>query len=602
MTTTVTAGTHQYYITVSTSVSPYYTSVWNPKATEIIKTTVTSTIEGSSWIYDQSVFTYALGTGAAVTTVTEPVTATSFEYDPVTTLKPPPTCAQTSCTIEPDCRACDVEGGTVELLYWADMTKATSWQSLVAIPSSASPVTARYKNYTLTSPTVYIEFRTAYATNACGWTIGGTYPGALVPIHPASLFSIQTQFDFFVTALSSNTAKTSFYQSASFNFADLSGMAPASVYYAQPSCFEHGCGTIYNDYHPVLVVPSQVRSLDPAWKTCGLDFRGSWDPPIALQPGGVVAAVTTETPATYTATAIPESTGEQPAKETGAMISDPSSVVSGPASLVVSFPSATYTAKSTRPSTAIIEDPVESAPVYESQASASTQPEQGSDETHPGTDTVTSMGKSTAATATGISAESPDDTSMAITHTTRVVSYAGPSSLSSASSIETEGSSASAFSPSNAYDVLTAALPPTSTAFVGIVTDPSGILHTIAQEPAGYVFDSSTTVSPGKVATISGLGVVSAGVDDQVYGFASTSGVGVMRSSTGSTATTSAASLPVVASDSSYFPSVIIRTVTREGTTSSTPASGARAASPRTRSELAVIAALGLLIPLCSNL
>nr|OQO29177.1 hypothetical protein B0A51_09379 [Rachicladosporium sp. CCFEE 5018] len=544
MTTTVTAGTHQYYITVSTSVSPYHTSVWNPKATEIIETTVTSTIEGSSWIYDQSVFTYALGTGAAVTTVTEPVTATSFEYDPVTTLKPPPTCVQTSCTIEPDCRACDVEGGTVELLYWADMTKATSWQSLVAIPSSASPVTARYKDYTLTSPTVYIEFRTAYATNACGWTIGGTYPGALVPIHPASLFSIQAQFDFFVTTLSSNTAKTSFYQSASFNFADLSGMAPASVYYAQPSCF--------------------------------------------------------------TATAMPESTGEQPAKETGATISDLSSGVSRPASLIASFPSATYTAKSTSSSTANIEGPVESAPPYDSQVSAFAQSTQASDETHPETDSVTSVAKSAVATATD-PAESPDDTSMAITHTTRVVSYAGPSSLSSILSMETSASSTSTFSPSNAYDVLTAALPPTTTAVIAIVTDPTGDLHTIAQEPEGYVVDSTTTVSPGHAATISGLGLVSVGNNGQVYGMASvqiTTARSTVRSaySTGSTATTSAASLPVVASDSSYLPSVIIRTVTREGTTSSTPASGARAASPRTRSELAIIAALGLLIPLCSNL
>nr|OQO29184.1 hypothetical protein B0A51_09386 [Rachicladosporium sp. CCFEE 5018] len=576
---------------------------WSTSGASISLNTKKQTTQTITWhSYTQNLsaisgYTYALGPDVAVTTSTILLTAAAPEDVTISTWAPTPTCSipAWSCNSECNSKTCEVQGGTVELLFWPT-TIASSAQYTNASIVKAESATAVYKGMTLTSPSVYIEFKTAYALDGCSRTVGGTYPGAIIAVNPDELYSINAELDYLVSTvtISGQPEVTTFYQSRTMDYNDLTGLPPGEAYNDMPICVPVGCGIITPSlFHPQLVVPTQVRNLDSAWASCGLHWRGSWDPPIALQPGGMVDAVTTAIPAPYTATAMPESTGEQPAKETGATISDLSSGVSRPASLVASFPSATYTAKSTSSSTANIEGPVESAPAYDSQVSAFAQSTQASDETHPDTDSVTSVAKSAVATATD-PAESPDDTSMAITHTTRVVSYAGPSSLSSASSIETEGSSASAFSPSNAYDVLTAALPPTSTAFIAIVTDPSGILHTIAQEPAGYVFDSSTTVSPGKVATISGLGVVSAGVDDQVYGFASTSGVGVMRSSTGSTATTSVASLPVVASDSSYLPSVVTRTVTREGTTSSTQASGAGAVFSNDRFGLLTVATLWL--------
>ncbi|KAI7553805.1 hypothetical protein KC331_g973 [Hortaea werneckii] len=180
------------------------------------------------------------------------------------------------------------------------------------------PVTAIYKNMTLTSPTVYIEFRTAYATDACGYTVGNPHPGAIIGVDPKSLYSVYAKLDYFVDTLHYGEGTTTFYQSQTFNFHDLSGLAPGPAYQAQPSCWDNGCHTIFDDYHPVLVLPSQVRDLDPAFVSCGLDWRGAWDPPIALQPAEVLDPVTTPVEPEYTQPASPKSTVPPPAAETAA--------------------------------------------------------------------------------------------------------------------------------------------------------------------------------------------------------------------------------------------------------------------------------------------
>ncbi|KAI7233280.1 hypothetical protein KC330_g5446 [Hortaea werneckii] len=182
----------------------------------------------------------------------------------------------------------------------------------------SQPVTAIYKNMTLTSPTVYIEFRTAYATDACGYTVGSPHPGAIIGVDPKSLYSVYAKLDYFVDTLHYGEGTTTFYQSQTFNFHDLSGLAPGPAYQAQPSCWYNGCHTIFDDYHPVLVLPSQVRNLDPAFASCGLDWRGAWDPPIALQPAEVLDPVTTAIEPEYTHPASPKSTVPPPAAETAA--------------------------------------------------------------------------------------------------------------------------------------------------------------------------------------------------------------------------------------------------------------------------------------------
>ncbi|KAI7271400.1 hypothetical protein KC345_g7227 [Hortaea werneckii] len=187
-----------------------------------------------------------------------------------------------------------------------------------ATSTLSQPGTAIYRNMTLTSPTVYIEFKTAYATDACGYTVGNQHPGAIIGVDPKSLYSVYAKLDYFVDTLGYGGGTTTFYQSNPFNFHDLSGLAPGPAYEAQPSCWDNGCNTISNDYHPVLVLPSQVRDLDPAFASCGLDWRGAWDPPIALQPAEVLAPVITAVEPKYTQPASPKSTVPLPPAETAA--------------------------------------------------------------------------------------------------------------------------------------------------------------------------------------------------------------------------------------------------------------------------------------------
>ncbi|KAK5108478.1 hypothetical protein LTR62_008296 [Meristemomyces frigidus] len=91
---------------------------------------------------------------------------------------------------------------------------------------------------------------------------------------------------------------------ASFNYTNLAVTpVPLDVYLDQPSCYDYFCSTIYADYRPVLSVPQQVRSLDPAWANCDVFWQGVYDPSEALQPTDVEATSTVPGPYGSTTTA-----------------------------------------------------------------------------------------------------------------------------------------------------------------------------------------------------------------------------------------------------------------------------------------------------------
>ncbi|KAI7487758.1 hypothetical protein KC351_g2433 [Hortaea werneckii] len=264
-------------------------------------------------VTETEVVPYALDSGTAITTITDARTLT-LGKSVVVSSQAPPKCSYTPCT-SAYCEICEVQGGTVELIYWADMATA-SLRHNASSTASAEPATALYKNTTLTSPTVYIDFKTAYATNNCGQTVGGTYPGAIVGVDPHSLYSVLGSRDYFVKSLDEGYGSSTFYKSTKFNFEDLSGLVPWGAYKEQPSCVANGCYTVFQDYHPVLALPSAVRHMDQAWASCGLDWRGAWDPPIALQPADALDPVTTPVTPKHTEPAAPQSKPSPPALET----------------------------------------------------------------------------------------------------------------------------------------------------------------------------------------------------------------------------------------------------------------------------------------------
>ncbi|KAK5726284.1 hypothetical protein LTR17_012904 [Elasticomyces elasticus] len=302
-------------------------------ASTIVKTTAVRSYSFSPSVLDGVTFEYAIGSG-----VPQVITTTSYqhsrEHSVMRWTNQPPSCTPSnwlSCTKGPDCRQCTVNGGTVQLLFWPpevtsrsglkvpaasirDGSNIAQITAAVASPERAAQ-TAMLGNRTLTSPSVYISFETAFATNDCGQTLGQAYPGALLPLNPDSLFSIQGQHDYFVATTDGHLS--TFYQSAQFNFNDVTGLVQASAYTAQPSCFAapHGCYTIYPDYSPVLVLPPEIRGLDPAWKSCALDWHGAWDPPVALTPQEVMASVT-EPSVLMTTAATPQGGISSPAQRT----------------------------------------------------------------------------------------------------------------------------------------------------------------------------------------------------------------------------------------------------------------------------------------------
>jgi len=233
----------------------------------------------------------------------------------------------------------------VEVLFWPPASKAAS-NGTHAVPSqgfsggsihpldnmSQPLVTAMFGKHTLTSPSVYISFQTAYALNDCGQTVGKAMPGALLPMDPQSLFTMRAGLDYF--EVSSGSIRTTFYQSASFDYNDFNGPVPPSAYTHQPSCLASGCYTIYPDYHPQLALPPQVRSMDPAWASCALDWRGAWDPPIALSQADAIAVPTKPIEVTFTEPASPKSTVSIPATMTSKPVesNDASQVPPGPPS------------------------------------------------------------------------------------------------------------------------------------------------------------------------------------------------------------------------------------------------------------------------------
>jgi hypothetical protein len=73
-----------------------------------------------------------------------------------------------------------------------------------------------------------------------------------------------------------------------FNFADLNSPVPWSAWIGMPdfdcvSARSDIATVIHERYVPQILIPPEVRSVDPAWADCDIQQRGVQDPPHALQ-------------------------------------------------------------------------------------------------------------------------------------------------------------------------------------------------------------------------------------------------------------------------------------------------------------------------------
>lgn len=205
--------------------------------------------------------------------------------------------------------------------------------------TDAAIVTIATLGTTLTSPTNYISLRTMYASDACKG-VGGIYYSTILPIPTSSTLSSQWGAPYPYDAHLFQMMSQVYIGTASFDYADLRGPVPESIYSSQPWCAFYtvsrwASGDVSNvtcpqtrSYEPILVVPREVfNSVDPAWSTCSLDVRGLYDPPIALSVEASLAVPTVTAPgATTTIPPMPASLLQQVAasKTGGYLLSEPS--------------------------------------------------------------------------------------------------------------------------------------------------------------------------------------------------------------------------------------------------------------------------------------
>ncbi|KAK3075073.1 hypothetical protein LTR53_001971 [Teratosphaeriaceae sp. CCFEE 6253] len=221
---------------------------------------------------------YALGSPTQRTSL---VTYPDNNYTFTMTIGPTPHCKFTAVSTaftQTDCGQCTMTGGTVELFYWPTRSAA------VTGPVSSAGVSLVHGGITLYSPSAYISFQTAFAANSCS-RIGRNHTGTMLAMRLADVSTL--------VHWGGKVAQSGANQYGPLNYADLTGLPPASVYEAQPSCQMFGCATIFpSGWNPTLVVPEQMRSLDAAWADCAVGLEGLYDPPIALTPPTVVATPT----------------------------------------------------------------------------------------------------------------------------------------------------------------------------------------------------------------------------------------------------------------------------------------------------------------------
>lgn len=233
---------------------------------------------------------------------------------------------------------CIVGGGPVRLVFFpvpsvpGDLCGHNISSSTTAPTVAGSPVVVTTRGHTFTSGSVYLSFKTLYASYD-GFPddrFGPTFSNYILPL-PSSAISTQCGGFYNRDAWGTGTP---------LNYADLNWPIPASAYSCQARCYTPitaacaadctvcpatcnaetpttppECSTIWSDVNLAIAVPTKVRHLAPEWSTCSFwdaYIPNFWfDPPIALQQQPVMATPTLD-PTVVTTPAAPSSTARSP--------------------------------------------------------------------------------------------------------------------------------------------------------------------------------------------------------------------------------------------------------------------------------------------------
>lgn len=164
------------------------------------------------------------------------------------------------------CGQCSLYGGEVQLYWWPSPSTASAGAGQATSKSTAPAVTTVVDGMTLTSPTVYVSLHNVSASDSCS-VVGSTITSTLIAINPTDVSTL--------VHIGGKVAQSDANQYGLLNFQHLTGLPAASEYEKQESCIYAGCPTIYpTPMNFTIVVPSQVRSMDPAWASCAAGLQG----------------------------------------------------------------------------------------------------------------------------------------------------------------------------------------------------------------------------------------------------------------------------------------------------------------------------------------
>ncbi|KAF2690678.1 hypothetical protein K458DRAFT_482892 [Lentithecium fluviatile CBS 122367] len=223
----------------------------------------------------------------------------------------------------PDCSACVSTGCTfahagMSLYFWPVTTSVTrdycAWDPVGGIATTNLPNPNTTYTETTTGPyavvdgitmyqgNVYLSLMEPMVTDNCGNIITRKTPGHnVLTIASTDLYSVRKYPHNLLPW--------------SVNYDDFNEPTPWSAYFGDRYCANNRplCSVIFpGAYHPVMVMPPEMRYLDKNWETCSYDKYGIFDPPIALKSVGNPFATTSPTANPTTVDPQPVTTAPQP--------------------------------------------------------------------------------------------------------------------------------------------------------------------------------------------------------------------------------------------------------------------------------------------------
>jgi hypothetical protein len=151
-------------------------------------------------------------------------------------------------------------------------------------PTTTGPY-AVVDDQTLYQGNVYLSIMEPYVYDNCGNSISRKNPvgNNVLTIASSDLYSVRKYPHNLIPW--------------SMNYADFIEPVPWSAYFGGRYCANNRplCSVVMpGGYQPVMVMPPQMRNLDPAWESCAFDQYGLFDPPVALQSVSGFLSSTTE--------------------------------------------------------------------------------------------------------------------------------------------------------------------------------------------------------------------------------------------------------------------------------------------------------------------